>query len=454
MSVALYDYQRKGRDFLASTARAYLADDAGLGKTVQALSAMDLVGAACKFWVVCCPASVALNWIGEASKVLSPGGWQFRLVESPGDIPDPLLYGHIGNLMLVLTYGRISTRKDIVEEVRALAQRAPVGLVLDEAHFLKSLDASRTKALLDLKGLQGLCWYVWCLSATPMPNNVVELYPAIRALVPDALVIGGGRAMSQHEFMDYFTHWSMGTYGPRIHRNRADRMKLLKRSLAGTFLRRKKSEVLSELPPIQWASLGVSCTPEGLQAMDLLDKHIRPEDVLDQNLVRDLLANPHISEALHTLGRLKAAGVCEYVVDRLDDNQDKVILFAHHQDVIAALADRLAAYNPVVIDGSKTVAQRQAAVQQFQTDPACRVFIGQNTAAGTGITLTAASEVLLVEPSWVPADNYQIASRAHRIGQSGSVVAKFVYLDPHTGLDSLVQETLRRKTQMIADLFE
>lgn len=458
MSVQLLDYQETGVRFLSSRSRAYLADDAGLGKTIQALEAMRRIvhgGRRPDRWVVCCPASVALNWLHEAGRVL-PLNWARILVRDPTDLPDPLTAK--GSWLLVLTYGRVSTREDIVGGLRDLARRVPLGLVLDEAHFLKNLDTGRTKALLGLTGLQVECSRVWCLSATPMPNNVAEMYPAIRTLCPKAITVGPGlhaKMMSQHEFMDYFTHWSQGTYGPKIHGNRKDRIKVLRSALSDTFLRRKKADVLSELPPIRWSDLTVDFDEKkGLQVLDYLSCTFTQSDLDDRELVQRALANPNVAQALHALGLLKVPGAVEYVADRLGDNADKLILFAHHQQVIAELTDKLSGYLPAVIDGSKSAQERHGAVQRFQADPTCRVFIGQNTAAGTGITLTAASEVLLVEPSWVPADNYQIASRAHRIGQKGSVIARFVALNGGHGWDAAIQETLRRKTQMIAEVFD
>lgn len=455
MSVTPYDYQTEGAHFLASRPRAYLADEAGLGKTIQALLAIEQVCTP-TVWVVCCPASVVLNWMDEARRVLNQAVWSLLQVREPEHV------SHLhssSRCVLFVTYGLVSTRKDLMDALACLAkERASVGLILDEAHFLKNAEAKRTEALLGGGGLQACCSSVWCLSATPAPNNIVELYPALRTIHPAALLKPSGGMLTQHEFMDVYTHWSMGDYGPRIHANRKDRMPVLRKLLAPVVLRRKKADVLSHLPPVQWAHLTVeSSAASARAAMSVLGDHVNAHTLDDQETVRRVLENPSISRALHALGLLKVQGVVEYVADRLSDNADKVILFAHHQDVIAALSDRLSGLRPVVIDGSRSPEQRHLSVHQFQTDPTCRVFIGQNTAAGTGITLTAASEVLLVEPSWVPADNYQIASRAHRIGQTRGVVARFVSLSVDgmgSSLDRTLQGALVRKTEMIANLFD
>ena len=118
---------------------------------------------------------------------------------------------------------------------------------------------------------------------------------------------------------------------------------------------------------------------------------------------------------------------------------------------MAGLEAALAEYSPAVIKGGTPADRRQAAVDAFQSDPKCRVFLGQNTAAGTAITLTAASEVWLVEPSWVPADNQQAAMRCHRIGQTDSVLVRFCALSG--SMDENIAEALRRKVKTLTELF-
>ena len=93
---------------------------------------------------------------------------------------------------------------------------------------------------------------------------------------------------------------------------------------------------------------------------------------------------------------------------------------------------------------------RALAVEDFQTRPGTRLFIGQILAAGTAITLTAANEVAIVEPSWVPGENVQAIARAHRLGQRDSVLASFLFL-PGT-LDERIMSVFRRKASEISIL--
>ena len=112
---------------------------------------------------------------------------------------------------------------------------------------------------------------------------------------------------------------------------------------------------------------------------------------------------------------LKMKAVCDWVDTFLEDTDEKLVLFAIHRKVITILQERYGKKS-VVIDGSTKKRMRQLMVDKFQENPRCRLFIGQLTAAGVGINLTAASTVAFVELSWVPSEHTQGEDRCHRIG--------------------------------------
>ena len=130
------------------------------------------------------------------------------------------------------------------------------------------------------------------------------------------------------------------------------------------------------------------------------------------------------------------------VSDMLDDAEDdKVIVFAHHREVIRDLAEALKKYSPLVITGSTSQSVRENSIQLFQTDTRLRLIILAIEAAGEVITLHASHNVVIAEPSPVPAKNLQAIARAHRKGQSYPVLARFVLL-PGT-LDARLNEHRR-----------
>jgi SNF2 family DNA or RNA helicase len=158
----------------------------------------------------------------------------------------------------------------------------------------------------------------------------------------------------------------------------------------------------------------------------------------------------HLATLRRLLGEAKAAPAAEWAREKLSTGVDKILLFAWHTNVIETLAGLLLDFNPVTITGATSTADRDDAVRRFQDNPETRVFVGQIKAAGTAITLTAASHIGIVEPSWVPGENYQAICRAHRLGQRDSVLASFLYL--RGTLDERIMQTFRRKAAEIAEL--
>jgi SWI/SNF-related matrix-associated actin-dependent regulator 1 of chromatin subfamily A len=158
------------------------------------------------------------------------------------------------------------------------------------------------------------------------------------------------------------------------------------------------------------------------------------------------------------LGLAKLRGAVEYITDMLDNLPDdrKVLVFAHHADVIRGLLRHLGEYSPVVLVGESKQKDREDAVNKFLLDPKCRVFIGNIQAAGTAITLVGpkckCSDVVFVESSWTPMDNAQAACRVHRIGQKDGVVARM--LSAAGTVDDLINGLLVRKARDFTQLFD
>jgi SWI/SNF-related matrix-associated actin-dependent regulator 1 of chromatin subfamily A len=138
------------------------------------------------------------------------------------------------------------------------------------------------------------------------------------------------------------------------------------------------------------------------------------------------------AEALAKISALKqlaAEGKMTQAIDWIKDHLDtngKLVVFAVHKKTIDRLMNELADYSPVKVDGSVSQDNRQVAVDTFQNNPRCRVFVGNINAAGVGLTLTAASSVAFAELPWSPSEIAQAEDRCHRIGQKYSVNIYFL----------------------------
>jgi len=159
------------------------------------------------------------------------------------------------------------------------------------------------------------------------------------------------------------------------------------------------------------------------------------------------IAFEEISQARHDLALAKLPAVVDYVRDALE-NTTKLVVFGHHRDVIESLTEALADVGAVKLYGGMSDSDKQASVDRFQTDDACRVFVGSIQAAGVGLTLTASSTVAFAELDWVPANISQAEDRCHRIGQRNCVGVVHLVIDG--SLDSKMAQLLVCK-QEIAD---
>lgn len=415
-----FAYQEDGVAFLAAHPVALLADEPGLGKTAQAILAAKALGL--EKILVICPKTPMLNWTQE-----------FRLWWRDGPLPT------------VLNYDLFSAKSPNATAV-GIASRDWDLLILDEAHRLKNAGANRTKFV--YRRVAPRARHKWLLTGTPTPNHNGELWTHLAALSPDLIRGSSGRAMSRVEFEDLYCNVIVDPrYGRRIsgNRNTAE----LRERIAPIVLRRKKSQVLKDLPALLFGTLPLAM--ENLRALKQLPNLPPSVDPGDTDAVVAWLRSHPMPTERRLLGIAKAPAAAEAVEDALDAGNHKIILFAHHREVMDELQKRLSHLGLVRIDGQTAQADRDAAVHTFQTDPGCRVFLGQITACGEAITLTAASHVLFAETSWTPSDNYQAACRAHRIGQTNAVTAQF--LTAGGTLDDTIARVLARKAQGIADLF-
>lgn len=398
-------FQERGIEFLAARTSALLADQPGLGKTIQAIGAMNEVGA--ERSLIVCPASVKYNWPQELKAWLT----EYRSIQ--------ILEGEKAHVdphaeIVILNYDLLSRSTVVSDQLQKI--RFDVG-VFDEAHYLKSHKSNRTLAVLRRGGVASLCKRKWFLTGTPVLNRPIELYPLLKAAAPEAIAPYLTRLDYAKQFCGAW--WDGVQWVVDGSSNEAD---LNDRLHENFMLRRLKSQVLKDLPEKRYKIVPIAKTKQlrGLLAQD----HAVLEDI-EAGRVELNLGGDHIAMHRREVAEAKVPECLKYIIDELE-TLDKVVVFAHHKGVIAMLSEGLRAYNPLSVTGDTPSSNRALAVEQFQTDPDRRVFIGQIQAAGTGITLTAASDVIFVESSWVPGEIQQAADRLHRIGQKNAVTVTFL----------------------------
>jgi SWI/SNF-related matrix-associated actin-dependent regulator 1 of chromatin subfamily A len=435
----------------------FLADDPGLGKSVQFVKfAIDTIAEfedVPPYILLMVPSIGRVSWAIEAPKWL-PEDWKVASVKADGPTSfEP-------NTLYVCTYDLAAVNHDVQHRLYTQSW----GVVgLDEAHYLKSTEAKRTRFVYGPKcdggmdSLVGRAKMVACLSGTPSPNNAGELWTHLNALRPGLLRENG--ITSKTQFEDTFCNVRVGAYGRQItgSKNQEQLRKICK-----TFiLRRRKQDVLADLPAVQVQDTPLDLTDkERKQALDLATQFSgkmfadtggsAPES--DEALVEMLSKHgANLAAVRRALGIMKAPASASWITARIENGVKKLIVFAYHRDVLDILQDNTE-FKSVRIDGSTPPEERAAAVKQFQEDKDTKIFFGQIVAAGTAITLTAASEVVLVEADWVPGVNEQAIARAHRMGQSNAVLATFLFM-PGT-VDHRIMSAFRRKAQQTLAIYE
>lgn len=449
MTLTLKPFQNDGVRFLAPQTAAILGDDTGLGKTAQLIRAAD-ARLAERILIICQPISV-VSWKIELPK------WQMldRPVFVLNKVSKPIPAGPVA---VVVTYDWLGTRKKKeLDKLFGSADRFDLCL-MDEAQSAKTYSAARTKAVygafLNNDGVITRMGRdgnnpppVWLSSATLRPNHAGELYTHLKALFPHVLIELFGTIPRRQQFEDRFCNVVTSGFGRKIAGDNRKEVQKLKAALAPYMLVRAKADVLGELDPITCLELplDVDLVQWNVLVSDIhsdLSKSVSDDELLE---VLNEQGLGEVSSERKILGEAKAREVLPWIMNFLESGK-KLIVFAHHRSVIDYLQQALGAFYAVgVIDGRTDLGMKTSIVNMFQNTDTMKVIIGQTIAAGTSITLTAADTVLVLEPDWNPANNYQAISRAHRMGQSLPVTAYFAYAAGT--LDERITRVLRRKAQ-------
>lgn len=425
MSVQLKSWQAYGAVWLSERRHALLADEMRVGKTLTALTAAQLIRA--KRILILCPAFARANWAAEVCRL-----W-----------PDHPAYvvrtkAHLVSLSAGYEPAIYITSYGLIPKTEA----APWDLVIaDESHFLRSCPATRTRLVLGKGGLVHRAANFWALSGTPAVNHYAELWTIAHVF--------GVYSGSYEQFCKEFCHMRFvrRAWVPCGSKN-AEALKAL---LAPVMLRRRFAEVAPEQAPIEYSEYILDAEPSFWIRNDERTAVSRALARPDQ-----IAALSEITESVSSLRRLlgesKVLATVDILSYELDNGMHKIVVFAIHREVVRYLAEKLAKYNPAVVNGGVSAGDRDAALLRFQTDPECRVFIGNITSAGTAIDLSVASEVVFIEASWVPGENQQAAMRLQNMNRVGGVNARF--LTTTDSLDIRVTRVLARKAADLTALFD
>jgi len=442
LKAELREYQREGLNWLIFMRNfsfgSCLADDMGLGKTVQALALMvhTKEETARKPNLIVAPTSVIFNWEREIEKFA----------------PDLTIVRHTGNErksdkselldfdIVLTTYGILRRDFMLLREIQFHY------CILDESQYIKNPGSQTAKSARLLMASHRLA-----LTGTPIENNLTELWSQFAFLNPGML---GSLKYFQKSFSN-----------PIEKQGDVDAAELLQKLVFPFIMRRTKVQVAQELPPKTESVVYTTMHPEQQAHYDHWRDHYRASILkeIDSNglqksrfavlegltKLRQIACHPMLIDK----DEVRRSGKYDALMDHLDEilaEGHKVLVFSQFVKMLTLLRENLDKQNInyEYLDGSTR--DREACVDNFQTNPDIKLFLISLRAGGTGLNLTAADYVIHFDPWWNPAVEVQATDRSHRIGQDKHV---FVYKFISRGtVEEKVLKLQERKQQLVEQI--
>lgn len=426
----LLPFQEEGVAFITSRKHTLLADDMGLGKSCQVIKAVESIKL--QHVLIICPASVKLNWVREIKKWLK-NYWLYD-IQVINKRDEQL--SHQANIIIV-NYDLIA-HSNIFNQLKGFDFDL---LACDEAHYLKNMKATRTKAVLARNGLVHNARRTVMMTGTPVLNRPIELYPILKVLSPKTIEPYSDYYRFGRRFCDGYQD------GFAFNADGASNTDDLNRRLRGGYMiRRMTHEVQVQLPPKRYQMIFVEQNAGAKAEFKEIENFSR-KSVRHQNLGMD---GGELATERKNLAMAKVQACAEYIKNAVESTQ-KLVIFAYHKNVISYLEKEFAEYEPATISGDSSQTARQSAIIRFKEQKNCKVFIGQIQAAGQGIDglQHSCSNCIFLEWSWVPGEIEQAIKRLHRIGQENAVLIQFL-----VWADSIEEHMLRVALDKVEDIRE
>lgn len=416
LKAPLYPYQAEGALFAVRAGRALIGDDMGLGKTIQAIAAAEILArhfGVSKVLVVC-PASLKYQWQSEIARFSGRQGENVARVISGGRAQRQKDYV-LDDFCKITNYERLQPDLDLI------AAWSPELVIVDEAQRVKNWNTIAARALKRIDSP-----YAIVLTGTPLENKLEELISIVQ-FVDQHRLGPTWKLLHEHQVKDE---------GGRV--TGYTRLEKIGGTLAPILIRRRKSEVLRQLPSRTDQNLLVPMTEmqmryhqENADVVAKIVQRWRKTGFLsetDQRRLTCALQNMRMScNSTYLLDQesdhgVKADELATLLDDLFVDPAAKAVVFSQwtrtHDIVIRRLEARALGY--VSFHGGVPSEKRPALVERFCDDSACRVFLSTD-AGSTGLNLQHASTLVNMDLPWNPAVLEQRIARIHRLGQGRPV---------------------------------
>ena len=422
----LFPYQKVGVQFIeAADGSGMIFDEPGLGKSIQSIAYA--VKHNLKTLIVC-PASLKYNWQNEITKFTSAKS--FIIDSKMKDMP----LNFDGHNFVIINYDIVSKFEEYFLEKQFDL------IVLDECHAIKSYKAKRTQNILKLKDSFD---HKIILTGTPLLNRPQELFTLLNFVRPEEW-------NSFWPFAKRFCNYKKMPWGPD-YSGSSNELELHEK-ISPYYIRRHKKDVLKDLPPKLQTSLILELSPSYQKEYNRMLKDYVKYLVEEKQYQKAKKAQ--FNEQLVKLGALKKLCIqdklekLDEILSEFVENEQKVVIFSQYAETINTLIERYPEL-AVKVTGAMSATERNDSVSSFKSDPKVLFFLGTIGAAGVGLTLTEASNVILIDQPWTPAEVEQAEDRCHRIGTKNTV--NVYHLISKDTIDVDIQALLAKK-RSIADV--
>lgn len=463
LKLNLYPYQVAGLEYaIAKEGRVLLGDDMGLGKTAQGI-------AIAKHYekdypvIVLAPSSLLFNWKKEIMNWIDIDEKDVTVLKTGKHKPK--------GLFSIASYNYATKNIEVINEY--LGGRGI--LIVDEAHAIKNNTSKRTQAIQEIAHVAKRAVLI---SGTPFLSRPIEIFPLLNCINPNHTIWSnyrtfGNRFCEGHERMIKIKTKNGQTRDQKVFMvsgaSRIEEFHYLVRN--EVMVRRLKSDegVLDQLPEKIRVTQYFETNEKDTRQIKELINGLKTQIVKafnkfngDEKEVKKMIFNTisssamedDIFEAYRLAGKAKLDSVKSWVVEKLDGEIDKLIIFGHHKEFLDGIEQSLIAekIKYMKIDGSTSKIARFNNTENFQKDPTIRVALLSINAASVGLTLTAASSVLMGELPWTPALAQQAEARAHRNGQLS--IVNCYYAIANETLDGYLWNMISQKSSVISSMLD
>jgi SWI/SNF-related matrix-associated actin-dependent regulator 1 of chromatin subfamily A len=419
----LYKHQEEGIKFLLSRNGCILADDMGLGKSIQSIIAALESGA--KKILVVCPSSAKINWEREINVFCK----DTTIID--GKKWSEAKFTIINFDILKNFHTLVETRRQLTPEEMSLINRDLANAnfdlaIIDEAHYLKNNDSIRGKIMVELAVKHNIS-KVWLLTGTPVANRPMDFFNLLKIIKSPIAENWKHFAVRYCDGKTFFKTLKNGQKRQIWITDGASNLDELASKTKNIILRRLKTDVLDMPDKVITPMYHLLDKKEWAQYENLWEEYLlkrTTEGKRNGNLQKDLVE-------LILLRQFIAAVAIPHTIEMVENAIDmgrKVIIFTSFTEELEILAKHFGKL-AVTHNGPMSTTQKQKSVDAFQKNSKVKVFIGNIKSAGVAITLTEATVVVFNSFSWVPGDNEQAEDRAFRIGQKNDVNVYYQLFD-------------------------